>query len=59
MDKKLLNEQETAQYLNMSRSWLRQARCYQWSNAPPYLRLGRSIRYSIKDLDAWIESQAV
>lgn len=51
--KSTLDEKEAAEYIGMSRSWLRQSRCLKFHHAPPYLRLGYRIRYRIKDLDDW------
>lgn len=56
-EKKLLTEQETARYLNISRSWLRAARCYNWPNAPRFIRLGRAIRYPVDELDVFIKER--
>lgn len=59
--KRLLNEKECAEYLSCSRSWLRQSRCYNWPDSPPYIRLGRrmGIRYDIYELDKWLEKNKV
>ena len=48
-----LNEKEAAEYIYMSRSWLRQSRCLKYRHAPPFIKLGNRIRYHIKDLDEW------
>lgn len=55
----IVNEKEAAKYIGMSVSFLRQARC-DGSTAnrtlgPPFIRIGRAIRYSISDLNAWLE----
>lgn len=56
---RLLTEEQTAQYLGFSRSYLRQARMNGHLTgrmaAPPYLKLGRTVRYDKSDLDAWID----
>jgi predicted DNA-binding transcriptional regulator AlpA len=53
-------EKETAKYIGMSRSFLAQSRMEgQRKNrtpAPPYIQIGRSIRYLRDDLDSWLES---
>jgi excisionase family DNA binding protein len=58
MEKKLLNEPEAAEYISMSRSYLRQARMdgirKNRTPGPPFVRVGRSIRYLKDDLDQWI-----
>jgi predicted DNA-binding transcriptional regulator AlpA len=53
-------EKEAAKYIGMSRSFLAQSRMEgQRKNrtpAPPYIKIGRSIRYLRDDLDSWLES---
>jgi predicted DNA-binding transcriptional regulator AlpA len=55
-----LTEQETSQYIGMSRSFLRQSRMEGNRSgrtiAPPFIKIGRSIRYLKDDLDNWLES---
>jgi predicted DNA-binding transcriptional regulator AlpA len=53
----ILNEKMTAEYIGMSISWLRQARMNGNKNAPPFLKIGKSVRYRKSDLDAWLESK--
>jgi hypothetical protein len=57
--KRAYTEAEAAEYIGMSRSFLRQARMNgQLKNrtpAPRYVRIFRSIRYLVDDLDAWLE----
>jgi predicted DNA-binding transcriptional regulator AlpA len=58
--KRLLTEQEAADYIGLSRSLLRQGRIYGHREGhippPPHLKLGeRAIRYDIYDLDRWVE----
>ena len=58
--KRALTEIETSEYIGMSRSFLRQARMdgnrESRTPAPPFIRIGRSIRYLREDLDAWLSS---
>lgn len=60
MEKRVFTEIETAAYLSMSRSYLRQSRMEgQRTNrtpAPPFIRIGRSIRYLKEDLDRWLDA---
>lgn len=63
MEKATFNEIEAATYLGLSRATLRRARM-EGSRAshfasPPYVRLGRSIRYLRRDLEAWLEKHRV
>ena len=54
-----LTEQQAAHYLSMSRSFLRQGRMNgdreNRTPTPPYLKIGRSVRYLKADLDTWLE----
>ena len=53
-----LTTAEAAAYVSMSESWLRQRRMTGPLNdqrpAPPFVRLGRSVRYLKSDLDQWL-----
>jgi predicted DNA-binding transcriptional regulator AlpA len=56
--KRTFTEAEAASYTGMSRSFLRQDRMNgqreNRTHGPKYIRIGRSIRYLIEDLDAWL-----
>ena len=58
--KRVLTEIETAQYIGMSRSFLRQSRMEgnrtNRTSAPKFIKIGRSVRYLIEDLDNWLDS---
>lgn len=52
----LLNQQEVASYLDKSIAWCERAR---WDGSgPPYIKVGRAVRYRADDLLAWIEENA-
>lgn len=55
----LLNEKQTAEYLNVSLSFLRRRRSQGCPDGctpgPRYLKLGKSIRYRLTDLDTWLD----
>ena len=53
----ILTEADTAQYIGMSRVWLRQAR--QHKRGPIYIKIGRTIRYAVPDLDKFLETHRV
>lgn len=59
----VLNEKDTAMYIGMSVSWLRQTRMNGQlkgrTPGPPFIKIGRSVRYYIADLDAWLEEHRV
>ncbi len=50
-----LPDREAAIYIGMSESWLRQSRMTGNPDAPPFLKIGRSVRYLRADLDIWLE----
>ncbi|WP_282166616.1 helix-turn-helix transcriptional regulator [Shewanella japonica] len=58
--KRALSEIETAEYIGMSRSFLRQSRMEgnrdNRTPAPPFIKIGRAVRYLKEDLDAWLDS---
>ena len=55
-----MSEKEAANYIGMSRSFLAQSRMDgrrdNRTPAPPFLKIGRSVRYLREDLDAWLDS---
>jgi len=52
---RLLTPKEAADLLRVSMSWLAKARMR--GDGPPYLRIGRSIRYSEAALLQWMKSR--
>lgn len=61
--KRLFSEKEAAEYLGMSRSYLRQDRMNgafkHRTPGPEFYRFGRMIRYSQDALDKWILTNRV
>ena len=59
-NKRAFSEIEASKYISMSRSFLRQARMdgnrENRTPAPPFIKIGRTVRYLREDLDAWLES---
>lgn len=57
---KALTEIEASQYIGMSRSFLAQARMDgnrdSRTPAPPFIKIGRSVRYLREDLDHWLDN---
>ena len=51
----LLSPKEAAKLLKVSTSWLAKARMT--GDGPPYIRIGRSIRYSEAALLQWLKSR--
>ena len=58
--KRAFTEQETAEYIGMSRSFLRQSRMDgtldNRTSAPKFIKIGRAVRYLREDLDSWLDS---
>ena len=52
-----LTEEQAARYVNYSIPFLRLTR--RENRGPAFLRIGRSIRYRIADLDAWMAAHRV
>jgi len=57
--KRALRDPEAAEYIGMSRSFLRQSRMdgvrQNRTPGPPFIKIGRAVRYLKEDLDAWLE----
>lgn len=52
-----MNTRDAAVYLGLAASTLEKARLT--GNGPPFLKLGRIVRYRGEDLDAWLEGHVV
>lgn len=51
---RLLTQAQLAVYLGESEAWAERAR---WSgDGPPYVKLGRHVRYRAEDVEAWINA---
>jgi len=60
VESKALTEEQAAQYINFSRSFLRQSRMdgdrENRTSGPKWIKCGkRAVRYLKDDLDAWLE----
>lgn len=55
---KLLNSEDAAFYLGLSKRTLETWRCKQ-KYSIPYVKIGNAVRYAIDDLNAYIERQEV
>lgn len=63
LNKHALTDSETACYIGMSESFLRQSRMngdrHNRTPGPKYLKIGRAVRYLKEDLDAWLYEHRV
>jgi hypothetical protein len=63
MVRELLDEKAAAAHIGMSVSFLQAGRLNgtlgNRTPSPPYLHLGRSVRYDRADLDAWLNARRV
>ncbi len=50
-----IKDAEAAHYIGMSESWLRQSRMRGNPEAPPYIKIGKAVRYLKADLDGWLD----
>jgi len=57
MSEELMNEHAAAEILGVTISFLRSRRCL--GGGPPFVRVGRLIRYKPAHLDQWVESNTV
>jgi predicted DNA-binding transcriptional regulator AlpA len=53
-----IKEPEAARYIDMSASYLRLSRMGR-ADGPPFLKIGRAVRYDIRDLEAWLEKKRI
>ncbi len=53
----LLNETQAATYLNMKKGWLQKQRHF--GKGPPYIFVGRSIRYRPSELEKYLAENTV
>lgn len=54
-DARLLTVRDAASFLRLSESWLAKARIR--GDGPPFVKIGRSIRYSEGALREWLQGQ--
>jgi predicted DNA-binding transcriptional regulator AlpA len=63
MNKRSFTEKEAAEYIAMSRIFLRKDRMNGFrknrAQGPRFMKIGRSIRYLKEDLDTWLEAHLV
>ena len=56
---RLLTDPDAAKYIGMSVAFLRRSRSEgrraNHTPGPPFIKIGRAIRYTVADLDAWLE----
>lgn len=57
-DSPLLTEKEAAAYIRMSIPFLRVSRC-RGMGGPPFIKIGRSVRYEIAALESWLNKRRV
>jgi predicted DNA-binding transcriptional regulator AlpA len=60
IEPRAITEIEAAKYIGMSRSYLAQSRMDgkrdNRTMAPPFIKIGRSVRYLREDLDNWLDN---
>ena len=50
--RRLLTQKQLTEYLSKSEAWAERSR---WDGSgPPYVKLGRHVRYRAEDIEAWI-----
>lgn len=57
---RLLKPKAASEYIGMSHSWLAKSRIngptQSGATAPPFIKIGTTVLYDIRDLDVWIDS---
>lgn len=53
--RKNLNVKQAAEHVGLSVSQMNKMRCF--GGGPGFMKLGRAIRYSVEDLNAWMEAR--
>lgn len=56
---KLLTTDEVASWLGIQRCTLEKARSTRLGDFPPYLRVGRTIRYQRSSVQTWLDSRSI
>lgn len=52
-----VDERDASRHIGFSPSWMRQARMRR--SGPPFVKVGRTIRYRVADLEAWLLAHRV
>lgn len=55
---RLLTSDEVANWLGIRRCTLEKARSTRLGDFPPYIRVGRTVRYQRIDVEQWLQKQA-
>jgi len=54
---RLLTTEEAAVCLSVSEHWLKASRFRPELDGPPFVKIGRTVRYDLRDLEAWVASR--
>lgn len=52
-----MNTQETSEFLGMSIHWVKASRHKPELNGPPFLKIGRTVKYDPRDLEVWLDQR--
>lgn len=52
---KYLSVQDTAEYMQISKSWLAKSRLN--GDGPPFIKVGRLVLYDLNDVDTWLSDR--
>jgi len=58
-NKPRIKEPEASKYTGMSRPWLRLKRMSGQEGGPPFIKIGASVLYDVRDLDVWLDQHRV
>jgi len=59
LDTLILNTSEAAKHVGLAKATLDAWRCNGKTDGPPYIRMGKAIRYSRTALDLWMAEHTV
>ena len=51
---RLLSTKEASAFIGMSEHWLKASRHKPELDGPPFLKIGRAVKYDPRDLEAWL-----
>jgi hypothetical protein len=54
---RLLDSKKTSEFLGMSIHWVKASRHKPELSGPPFLKIGRTVKYDIRDLNEWLETR--
>lgn len=54
---RLVSTNIAARFIGMSVHWLKASRFRPELDGPPFIKIGRAVRYDLRDLDSWLDGR--